>query len=148
MEDVTEVVDSSANGEPLSDTVNGVSHTAESESRRATVEEAEDDNMPGICQPGQTYGCCTTRYECFKAVQSMSSEEPWSPFANFDEWCLAKWMVSSGLSQGEIDKFLKLKIVSKYRNRRYIQCLHIVLSDEGQVIAEFQIETGILRHSR
>lgn len=33
------------------------------------------------------------------------------PFENCDEWGLASWLMQSGASQMEIDKFLKLNIV-------------------------------------
>jgi hypothetical protein len=38
--------------------------------------------------------------------------KPWAPFASAEEWGLAKWLMTSGLSQSEIDKYLKLSIVS------------------------------------
>lgn len=36
----------------------------------------------------------------------------WGGFGSEEHWELARWMLKSGLSQGQIDKFLKLKIVS------------------------------------
>ena len=38
--------------------------------------------------------------------------ELWSPFSNEEEWELAKWLTTSGVSQARIDEFLKLSIVS------------------------------------
>ncbi|KAI0696250.1 hypothetical protein BC835DRAFT_1214307, partial [Cytidiella melzeri] len=37
---------------------------------------------------------------------------PWAPFISGEEWGLAQWLMSSGLSQSEINKYLKLDMVS------------------------------------
>ncbi|KAI0683707.1 hypothetical protein BC835DRAFT_1469393 [Cytidiella melzeri] len=50
----------------------------------------------------------------FKRIHQMREEEGlnenglWAPFASEEEWGLAQWLMSSGLSQAEIDKYLKL----------------------------------------
>ncbi|KAF8799293.1 hypothetical protein BYT27DRAFT_7040688, partial [Phlegmacium glaucopus] len=33
---------------------------------------------------------------------------PWAPFESEDEWELARWLMTSGVSQTKIDSFLKL----------------------------------------
>jgi hypothetical protein len=77
-----------------------------------TVEDADED-MDKPLLFGATYGRCSTRFEWLKAAQVDRGEKPCGPFPDFDEWCLAEWMVHSGLSQKEIDKYLKLEMVSR-----------------------------------
>jgi len=38
----------------------------------------------------------------------------WGGFGDQQEWDLARFLVKSGLSQGKIDEFLKLKIASMF----------------------------------
>ncbi|KAI0689127.1 hypothetical protein BC835DRAFT_1227169, partial [Cytidiella melzeri] len=40
--------------------------------------------------------------------EGLDNNAPWAPFASEEEWGLAQWLMSSGLSQSEIDKYLKL----------------------------------------
>ncbi|KAI0701023.1 hypothetical protein BC835DRAFT_1442215 [Cytidiella melzeri] len=40
--------------------------------------------------------------------EGSNENTPWAPFINGEEWGLAQWLMSSGLSQSEIDKYLKL----------------------------------------
>ena len=44
--------------------------------------------------------------------QKRKNEPPWSPFESREEWELAQWLITSGVSQKKIDAFLKLKMVS------------------------------------
>ena len=53
-----------------------------------------------------------TPFEKLKRVQQDRNQEPWSPFANEEEWELARWLMSAGVSQAKVDEFLKLPIVS------------------------------------
>jgi hypothetical protein len=93
--------------------VDGVINATEQPSK--AIKDANSKAIPGNCQPGRTYGRCTTKFEQYKAERREENGEPWSPFADLDKWCLAEWMVKSGLSQTEINKFLKLNIVSHTR---------------------------------
>jgi hypothetical protein len=115
MEDITGI-ESDAEGEQASEPIDGVNNTVQS--RSVTIEDIEDEEMPGICQPGRKYGRCTTKFERLQAEKMESHKEAWAPFSSVDEWSLAKWMISSGLSQTEIDKFLKLKLVSDNETER------------------------------
>ncbi|KAG8939336.1 hypothetical protein FRC03_006360 [Tulasnella sp. 419] len=45
-----------------------------------------------------------------RKAQIKSGQEPWFPFADRQEWELAEWLTTSGVSQTDIDKYLKLKI--------------------------------------
>jgi hypothetical protein len=63
---------------------------------------------------GMPIGRYVTRFERLKAEQHAKGRSPWYPFADEEEWELARWLVMSGLSQAEIDNFLKMMIVSTY----------------------------------
>lgn len=53
-----------------------------------------------------------TPFEKLKRAQREENQEPWSPFANEEEWELARWLMTAGVSQARVDEFLKLSIVS------------------------------------
>lgn len=53
-----------------------------------------------------------TAFEKERLRREQLSQSNWYPFNDKAEWELAEWLMLSGLSQGSIDKFLKLKIVS------------------------------------
>lgn len=91
-------------------------------SKRARVEEVEDIEPGGLPKrpfrrfdttAGQTYGEGRTLYERMQEEREREGlgENPWEPFENQQEWELARWLLSSGLSQSDIDKYLKLEIV-------------------------------------
>jgi hypothetical protein len=117
-----------------------VSDVSDSRRRSAsvTIEEAEDVDSPGRSQsssegemseedvgpgfefiedyPGEAGtpgpGKKKTPFEKLKKAQQKENKEPWSPFANEEEWELAKWLMTAGVSQARVDDFLKLPIVS------------------------------------
>ncbi|KAN0107496.1 hypothetical protein V8E52_010091 [Russula decolorans] len=73
--------------------------------------------MPG---PGRRK---KTPFEKLKRAQREENQEPWSPFANEEEWELARWLMTVGVSQARVDEFLKLSITQKrtkpsYHNKR------------------------------
>jgi hypothetical protein len=51
-------------------------------------------------------------FEEWRRDQKKRKEPPWSPFENREEWELAKWLITSGISQKKIDALLNLKMVS------------------------------------
>ncbi|KIJ53565.1 hypothetical protein M422DRAFT_87064, partial [Sphaerobolus stellatus SS14] len=55
-----------------------------------------------------------TRWENMRDVRLSGVQDRWGGFGCQDQWELARWMMKSVLSQGEIDKYLKLNIVSSY----------------------------------
>lgn len=63
---------------------------------------------------GATVGKGQTLFEKMhqERVAKWLEDTPWAPFASSEEWGLARWLVACGLSQSEIDKYLKLEIVS------------------------------------
>jgi hypothetical protein len=44
--------------------------------------------------------------------QKKAGDAPWAPFESEDEWELARWLITSGVSQTKMDSFLKLNKVS------------------------------------
>ena len=44
--------------------------------------------------------------------QKKAGHAPWAPFKTEDEWELARWLMTSGVSQKKINSFLKLNKVS------------------------------------
>ncbi|KAF7303335.1 hypothetical protein MIND_00561200 [Mycena indigotica] len=87
--------------------------------RAASVEEVEDEEegevyeqeFPEEKQAGAAYRGCKTQFEQLREEQKANGWEPWNPFKDLDEWELARWMATSGLSQGKMTEFLKLKVI-------------------------------------
>ncbi|KAJ7652675.1 hypothetical protein DFH06DRAFT_1282610 [Mycena polygramma] len=85
--------------------------------RRASVEEVEDEDerwvqdFPEEFDAGKPLEQCETSFETFRAKQKAAGNPPWHPFESEDEWEVAQWLMTAGLSQKQIDKYLKLKRV-------------------------------------
>ncbi len=81
------------------------------------MEEVEDEDAipwmyeryPG--EAGKPVGTDTTFFEKIRAEQNARGETPYAPFEDGEEWDLVKWLMSE-VSQGGIDRFAKLPIVS------------------------------------
>ncbi|KAJ7617664.1 hypothetical protein DFH06DRAFT_1364378 [Mycena polygramma] len=84
---------------------------------RASVEEVEDEDerwvqdFPEEFDAGKPLEQCETSFETFRAKQTAAGNPPWHPFESEDEWEVAQWLMTAGLSQKQIDKYLKLKRV-------------------------------------
>ncbi|KAG6824793.1 hypothetical protein H0H92_005818 [Tricholoma furcatifolium] len=86
--------------------------------RPSTVEDIPDEDpdarwikdYPGA---GKTYGQCTGAFERARKLQEEQGEAPWSPFRSHNEWKLAEWLISSGVSQNKINDFLNLSAIQK-----------------------------------
>jgi hypothetical protein len=64
------------------------------------------------CEAGTSYGRGETAWQK-QYIKTLEGDSPqWGGFADQDEWELAQWIMKSGLSQGELNNFLKLKMVS------------------------------------
>ncbi|KIJ43709.1 hypothetical protein M422DRAFT_252953 [Sphaerobolus stellatus SS14] len=63
---------------------------------------------------GMSYGIGQTRYDELQQMQREGKLGKVRPFADVEEWELAQWLLRSGVSQSEMDNFLKLDIA---RNR-------------------------------
>lgn len=56
-----------------------------------------------------------SRFENIRYRQRLAGKTSWDPFVDEEEWELAQWLVETGISQRNIDKFLKLKKVNQTR---------------------------------
>ncbi|KAJ7852725.1 hypothetical protein B0H13DRAFT_1904454 [Mycena leptocephala] len=81
---------------------------------RETVEEVEDEDARWF-QPfreehyaGAVHEKCQTQFEKLREEQKTKGQALWEPFESQDEW-----LMTSGLSNKKIDKYLKLKKVRK-----------------------------------
>lgn len=66
--------------------------------------------------PGHTadvLGCGETTFERWRREQVDREEGPFSPYADEDEWGLAKWLIEN-VGQGRVEEFLKLPLVSTH----------------------------------
>ncbi|KAJ6582766.1 hypothetical protein B0H10DRAFT_1768497, partial [Mycena sp. CBHHK59/15] len=69
--------------------------------------EDEDDrwiqDFPDEFQAGAIFEKCKTQFEKLRQEQSKAGRPPWYPFESKDEWELAQWLMTSGLSQKKMD---------------------------------------------
>lgn len=68
------------------------------------------EDYPG--DAGRTEGAAETAFELHDKARKAAGAALWAPFEDEQEWQLAHWLVTSGLTQNNIEKFLKLDIVS------------------------------------
>jgi len=85
-------------------------------SRHASVEDVEDeedtqyiDDFAGAGLPHAERR--QSNFEHHFGNQREAGDTPWAPFESKDEWELARWLMTSGISQMQIDEFLKLNKV-------------------------------------
>jgi hypothetical protein len=105
------------------------SPSTEPPSKRSRVEDVQEleagglPKTPFVDYPGSDYnaGCTYGRgknlYESMKDTRREQgicddTSQRWAPFENQEEWELGQWLMESGLSHSDIDKYLKLNIVS------------------------------------
>ncbi|KAJ7193475.1 hypothetical protein GGX14DRAFT_537556 [Mycena pura] len=122
--------------------------------RRATVEEEEDederwyqpfpeDRNAGGASHDQT---CKTQFEKLREEQKKAGLEPWQLFDSADEWELAHWLMTSGLSNASIDKYLKLKKVregiepSFHNSRAFLQRIDALPEGPKWTCYPFELE--------
>ncbi|KAK7035124.1 hypothetical protein R3P38DRAFT_3493923 [Favolaschia claudopus] len=95
---------------------------------RPTVEEVEDEEDEFIqpFHPEYEAGAIfrdeqpfETEYESLRRQQEKENLPPWAPFETREEWELAQWLMTSGISQGKMDELLKLKAVREKINPSY-----------------------------
>ncbi|KAH9893250.1 hypothetical protein C8Q73DRAFT_761055 [Cubamyces lactineus] len=94
--------------------------SARSKRRRVEVEEIPDQEEGGLPRKpwiedfaghaGTTFGTAETPFEGIRHAKDQAHESPWAPFESEEEWELARWLVTSGLTQSSIERYLKLKI--------------------------------------
>jgi len=86
------------------------------QSKRARVEDVEDeDNYNRYARdfptPTEEFGEAKTTFEEIFEEQRAKGESPWTPFADKDEWELARWLVKNA-NQRATEEFLKMPGVS------------------------------------
>ncbi|KAJ3503514.1 hypothetical protein NLJ89_g8395 [Agrocybe chaxingu] len=78
---------------------------------------------------------CQTSFEYLRRKQQEAKVEPWAPFESKSEWELARWLMTSNVSQNKIDMFLKLESIKSgakpgfHNSRSLLQ--HIDLLPKG-----------------
>jgi hypothetical protein len=90
---------------------------------RSGDDDPEDDYIEDFpCQwsAGEpTGGTQRTPFENIWRSQKEAGEEAWGPFENEEEWDLARWLMTSSVSQTKLDEFLKLPIVRTINANEY-----------------------------
>lgn len=114
-------------------------HQDRNPSHRTTVEEVPDEGDPYVVQD-QTAGKiyekdCETRWEERLREDQKEGLPPWAPFADEEEMELGHFLWQSGMSQQSMDKFFKMRIVSR------VSCLHMPHSLITHLICH-RLETG------
>lgn len=79
--------------------------------RKAWVED-----FPVSAGAGLSYGVAPTLFERLHTEQQAQGVQACNPFEDLGEWDLARWLMTSGLTQSSIDSYLKLNIVSICRS--------------------------------
>jgi hypothetical protein len=101
--------------------------TDDHRSKRARVDDSDDDenfqptninfivDYPEDARAGaileDTNDGLETRFEKIRRTQQVAGKPAWAPFDSLKDWELSRWLIRSGVSQSEIDKFLKLEAV-------------------------------------
>ncbi|KAJ7148839.1 hypothetical protein C8R46DRAFT_1310948 [Mycena filopes] len=106
--------------------------------KRASVEDVEDEDarwiqpFPESYEAGAILRRCDTQFEKIREQQRKDGRAPWYPFESEDEWEMARWLMTSGLSQEKVDEYLKLKKVradirpSFHNNRAFLQRIDVL----------------------
>lgn len=87
--------------------------------RYVSVEEVPDEDMPTSNAvidfhpyAGAVYeGTYPTAWDQRLAADVKAKREPWHSFNSMEDWDVAKWLMTSGVSQAEMNKFLQLSKV-------------------------------------
>ena len=69
-----------------------------------------EDACAGAILEGTNDGL-ETRFEKIERMREAAGEPAWAPFSSPADWEPSRWLIQSGVSQSEIDKFLKLESV-------------------------------------
>ncbi|PPQ76233.1 hypothetical protein CVT24_009444 [Panaeolus cyanescens] len=69
---------------------------------------------PGEAGTAYAKGRCA--FERYRRLQEQYSDSPWFPFESQEEWELAWWIISSGISQKKTDELLRLRAIRQGSN--------------------------------
>jgi hypothetical protein len=78
---------------------------------------------------GATKGRCESTFQTHRNAQQTAGNAPWAPFESKKEWELARWLMTSGISQKKMDSFLKLESVRTFGTSK-VTALMFVRSKE------------------
>ncbi|KAF8808461.1 hypothetical protein BYT27DRAFT_7255574 [Phlegmacium glaucopus] len=148
-----------ATAESDSETSGGEEPNVNVRSRRASVEDAEDDELedndaryvhdyPGAGLPHAEKG--QTDFEQRLEQQRRAGDAPWMPFESEDEWELARWLMTSGVSHKKIDEFLKLNKIKDgadpafHNVRTLLKQINALPDGPEWTCTPFQIEGDII----
>ena len=86
-----------------------------SKCHRVEIEEVFDEDEEGSrwvedfpTAAGATKGQCESTFQKHRTAQQAAGDAPWAPFESEKEWELARWLMTSGVSQKKMDSFLQL----------------------------------------
>lgn len=82
----------------------------EDDSSRAYPAARYSQSFPDAKHAGKTFGTARTQFEHIRDEQILDNHEIWGPFADEEEWELAKWLIKN-VGHNQADDFLKLPIV-------------------------------------
>jgi hypothetical protein len=84
-----------------------------SESEDDMIDDIRDDYIEDFpWSAGEPTGTTKrTPFEKIRRLQQKAKEEAWGPFKDEEEWDLARWLMTSSISQTKLDEFLKLPLV-------------------------------------
>ncbi|KIJ31667.1 hypothetical protein M422DRAFT_266567 [Sphaerobolus stellatus SS14] len=112
-------------------------------SARVRTDSTMLQEFPSEYEAGKRRGTRQTCWERMRDDRVSGHKDRWGGFEDQEQWELACWMMKSGLSQGEIDKFLKLSITqNKTRPIFHNKCAFFQLIDDLPTsrIPEFDCE--------
>ncbi|TBU36435.1 hypothetical protein BD309DRAFT_878371, partial [Dichomitus squalens] len=75
---------------------------------------------------GTPLGTAETLFEGYRRAYKEEGKSKWAPFESEEEWELAQWLITSGLSQQAIDKYLKLNITRNRTQPSYKSKYHLL----------------------
>jgi len=85
-----------------------------------------DDFEPPAGEPRPKPPNMSNDFERLREGQQASGNQPWTPFSSVEDWDYARWIMSSGLSQCQIDSMLALDLVSIFLYLRASPSLTVI----------------------
>ncbi|KAL6300356.1 hypothetical protein BKA93DRAFT_819505 [Sparassis latifolia] len=77
--------------------------------QRATVEDVEDEEFGGLPKHPWIEDL-PAEFDVASDEKKAAAKDSWDPFASREEWELAQWLMTAGLSQTAVDDYLKLPL--------------------------------------
>ncbi|KAH9928731.1 uncharacterized protein B0H18DRAFT_874619, partial [Fomitopsis serialis] len=127
--------------------------------KSVTVEDVpdEDDGLPQHLWeqhfPGDVASIISqadTEFDNLLAQQKADNAVPWQPFETQEEWQLARWLLTSGLSQAAIDDYLNLEI-TKHRTkpsfgskREFFKRIDALPKGPGWILETWEVTGNVL----